>query len=504
MQVEDRAGVREWLALAVLMLPVLTVSISTTALGFAVPQLSAALQPTGEQLLWIIDGYPLALAAFLLTMGSLGDRVGRRRVLLIGTFGFTAVSAYAAFVGSPLELIAARALVGVFGATLLPSTLSLLRNVFRDDGQRRLAIAVWSAGFAGGAALGPIVGGWLLQHFWWGAIFLLPMPINGVLLVAAPFLVPESKQPDAGRLDLPSVVLSVAMMGPTAYGLKHGAAAGIDAGSVLPLLAGLLSGLFFVRRQLRLPEPLLDVRLLTNRTLTTAALANFSSIFVFAGVQFYLAQHLQLVLGLPPVTAGWWLLPGALASMLMSLSVVSIAQRIPRWFVVGVGMSVLALGTFSGTFLQVDSPVIAPVLIYVALGLGSAMAQALSTDALIGAAPPERAGAASGLSETAFELGTSLGVAVLGSMLTTTYTRTLVLPEGVPEADQHAVSQTLGAAEAVADTLPPAIGEALHTAAQSAFVYAENVTSFFAGIGLLVVAVLVARSYRKAGLGRTA
>lgn len=504
MRVPERAGVREWLALVVLMLPVLTVSISVSALGFAVPQLSADLAPTGEQLLWIVDVYPLALAAMLLTMGSLGDRVGRRKVLLIGTFGFTVVSAYAAFATSALELIVARAVVGIFGATLLPSTLSLLRNIFRDDGQRRLAIAVWSAGFAGGAAVGPIVGGWLIQHWWWGAIFLLPVPLNAVLLFAAPFLVPESRQSNAEGLDPISIVLSVAMMGPTAYGLKHGAAVGIDAGSVLPLAVGLICGFFFVRRQLALPEPLLDVRLFTNRVITTAALANFGSILVFVGVQFYLAQHLQLVLGLEPIVAGWWLLPGALGSMLMSVYVVSLARAVPRWALVGLGTATVALGTLAGTFLRVDSPVLFPVLIYLAIGLGSATAQALNTDALIAAAPPERAGAASGLSETAFELGTSLGVAILGSMLTTTYTRTLVIPDGVPQDAQYAVSQTLGAAEAVAATLPPEIGSALHSAAQQAFVHGENVASFFAGLALLAAALLIARSYRKAGLGRTA
>lgn len=502
MHAPARAGAKEWFALLVLILPVLMVSIDTTALSFAVPQLSAGLRPTSVQLLWIVDVYPLALAGLLVTMGVLGDRVGRRKLLFIGTIGFAAVSIYAAYAPDAGHLIAARALLGVFGATLLPSTMSLIRNIFLDDDQRRLAIAVWSAGFAGGGALGPIVGGWLLEHMWWGSIFLLAVPIIAVFLVLAPFFVPESKRPDAGSLDPLSVALSIGTMGPIAFGVKHGAQAGIDAATVATIVFGLTCGVLFVRRQLRSEHPLLDVRLFRRHVFTASILANFATIFVFNGVTFYLSQHMQLVQGLSPSQAGFRLLPGAAASMAMGVAVVYVARRVPRWALVGFGMSIVALGAAAGITIDVATPVFVPIVIYVLLGLGSAMAQTLTNDAIVSSVPAESAGAASGISETAYELGTSLGVAVLGSLLTVTYTRGLVVPDGVPAADEHAVRQTLGAAEAVVSRLPAEIGAALHQAATGAFVHAVNVTSFVAAAALLVAAALLTRTLKRAGLSR--
>ena len=502
MNAPARAGARQWFALAVLILPVLMVSIDTTALSFAVPQLSAGLRPSSVQLLWIVDVYPLALAGLLVTMGVLGDRVGRRRLLFVGTAGFALVSIYAAYAPDAGHLIAARALLGVFGATLLPSTMSLIRNIFLDDEQRRLAIAVWSAGFAGGGALGPIVGGWLLEHLWWGSIFLLAVPIIAVFLAVAPFVVPESKRPDAGGLDPLSVALSVGTMAPIAFGVKHGAQAGVDAPTVATVGFGLLCGLVFVRRQLRSEHPLLDVRLFGRPVFSASIAANFATILVFNGVTFYLSQHMQLVQGLSPIQAGIRLLPGAAASILMGVAVVYIARRVPRWALIGFGMTIVAAGTAVGITIGVATPLLVPVAIYVLLGLGSAMAQTLTNDAIVSSVPAERAGAASGISETAYELGAALGVAVLGSLLTATYTRGLVVPEGVPDADAYAVRQTLGAAEAVVPRLPADIGTALHDAATGAFVHAVNVTSFVGAGALIVAAALLTRTLKRAGLSR--
>ncbi len=502
MHAPARAGAKQWLALAALIMPVLIVSIDTTALSFAIPQLSAGLRPSSVQLLWIVDVYPLALAGLLVTMGVLGDRVGRRRLLFTGTAGFALVSIYAAYAPDANHLIAARALLGVFGATLLPSTMSLIRNIFLDDDQRRLAIAIWSAGFAGGGALGPIVGGWLLEHHWWGSIFLLAVPIIVVFLAVAPFVVPESRRPDAGGLDPLSVALSIGTMGPIAFGVKHGAQAGIDVVTAATLLFGLTCGVLFVRRQLRSEHPLLDVRLFGRPVFSASIVANFCTIFVFNGVTFYLSQHMQLVQGLSPSQAGLRLLPGAAASIAMSVSVVYIARLLPRWALIGFGMSVVAAGTAVGITIGVATPVLVPVAIYVLLGLGSAMAQTLTNDAIVAGVPAERAGAASGISETAYELGTSLGVAVLGSLLTVTYTRGLVVPDGVPDSDAYAVRQTLGAAEAVLPRLPADVAAALHESATGAFVHAVNVTSFVAAGALLVAAALLTRTLKRARLGR--
>src|SRR5690554_87422 len=253
-----------WWALVVLMLPVLLISVDNTVLSFALPDISRALQPSGAALLWIVDAYPLVLAGLLIPMGSLGDRYGRRRLLIIGSIGFAAVSAVAAFAPSTELLIAARAALGFFGAMLMPSTLSLIRNIFTDPVQRRKAIAIWAAGFSGGAALGPILGGFLLEHYWWGSVFLLAVPVLVPLLLLGPVVVPESRDPHPGPVDPVSIALSLGTMVPLVYGIKRLAEHGWGPGGLVPILLALLVGYGFVRRQLRRPVPLLDVRLFTN------------------------------------------------------------------------------------------------------------------------------------------------------------------------------------------------------------------------------------------------
>ena len=265
-----RAGVREWIALAVLMLPVLLVAVDATVLSFALPSISQSLTPTGTQLLWMVDIYPLVLAGLLVSMGSLADRIGRRRLLLIGAVGFAAVSALAAYAPSAQWLIAARAALGFFGAMLMPATLSLLRNLFVDRQQRRLAIAIWAAGFSGGAALGPIVGGFLLEHYWWGSAFLMAVPVLVLLLILAPIFVPESKDPNPGRLDLVSIALSLLTMAPLVYAIKAVAHDGISTLAIGLVAVGLLAGSAFVRRQLTRPNPMLDVRFFRRSAFTGA------------------------------------------------------------------------------------------------------------------------------------------------------------------------------------------------------------------------------------------
>ena len=253
--VAPRVGWRGWAALVVLMLPVLLVSVDNTVLSFALPQIALDLEPTAAQQLWIIDAYPLVLASLLVTMGVLGDRFGRRRMLLIGAVGFGLVSALAAFAPSAEWLIAARAAMGVFGAMLMPSTLSLLRSIFVNRDQRRLAIAVWAAAFSAGAALGPIVGGILLEHFAWGSVFLLAVPVLVPLLILVPILVPESRDPHPGRFDALSVALSLLTMVPIVYAIKEFAVHGTE--TALPLVLAVAGR--GVRRRLRAPaEPARD------------------------------------------------------------------------------------------------------------------------------------------------------------------------------------------------------------------------------------------------------
>ena len=335
---------RRWAALAVLMLPVLLIAVDNTVLAFAIPGISAALTPSGTQLLWVVDAYPLVLAALLVPMGSLGDKVGRRRLLLIGSLGFAVVSAVAAFVPTAGLLIAARAALGFFGAMLMPATLSIIRNIFTDATERRTAIAVWAAGFSGGAALGPIVGGFLLEHFWWGSVFLLAVPVLIPLLVLGLWLIPESRDPHPGPIDLVSIVLVMATMTPFVWAVKDFAQGGIDAVQALALLVAIGSGILFVRRQLARPVPMLDVRLFTVPAFSGAIIANLLSIFSLVGFMFFVSQHLQLVSGRTPMEAGLLLVPGLVITVAAGLAVVPLVRVVSPAAVVTGGLLLNAVG----------------------------------------------------------------------------------------------------------------------------------------------------------------
>lgn len=493
-----RAGRRAWFGLAALMLPVLLVSIDNTVLSFAIPQLSQALSPSASQLLWIVDIYPLILAGLLVTMGTLGDRVGRRRLLLVGATGFGLVSVYAAFAGDATHLIAARALLGLFGATLMPSTLALLRNLFLDDNQRRLAIAIWASAFSAGSALGPIVGGWLLEHFWWGSIFLINVPVLVVLLVVAPFVLPESRNPGSARLDPLSVVLSVVSMLPFVFGIKKLASDGLSPLGVASLLLGVALGVVFVRRQTRSRSPLLEVGLFKNRVFSASVLANFMAVFSISGLIFFVSQYLQLVLELSPMEAGLYLLPGAAATVAMGLAAVALARIAPIWLLIPVGLLLATLGYLLGTTLTGSSSVGVIVVIFVLVGGGAGLAETLTNDAILASVPPERAGAASGISETAYELGASLGVAILGSVLAAVYRTRLELPAGLDPAVADQARETLGGAVSAADGLPAGQADALLEAAKAAFAHGVDLTSAIGAVLAFLTAVVIGVALRAA------
>ncbi|WP_307783498.1 MFS transporter [Plantibacter sp. CFBP 13570] len=486
-----RAGRRAWFALAVLMLPVLLVSVDNTVLNFALPAISSALTPTGTQLLWIVDIYPLVLAGLLVSMGSLGDRIGRRRLLLIGSIGFGVVSVAAAFAPSAELLIAARAALGFFGAMLMPSTLSLLRNIFLDRDQRRFAIAVWASGFAAGSALGPIVGGIILEHFAWGAVFLLAVPVLLPLVVLAPFLIPESKDPNPGRIDVPSIVLILLTMTPLVFSIKHLAEAGFDLLTVASMVVGVISGVLFIRRQLRLEHPLLDLSLFRRASFSGAVVINLLSVTALVGGLFFVSQHLQLVLGLQPLDAGLVLLPGLIVMIIAGLVIVPISKRVRPGIVVPIALVVSAVGYASIAITGGDVSALGIGLAFVALGLGIGSAETVSNELVIASAPPEKAGAASGVSETAYELGAVLGTATLGTVLTASYRSSVVLPDGLTAAQQQAAGETLGGAATVAEQLPGDLAGALMDSARHAFDSGVGVAAWI-GVGLIVAAMLVA------------
>ncbi|WP_431280308.1 MFS transporter [Leifsonia poae] len=486
-----RAGTREWLALGVLMLPVLLVSIDNTVLSFALPAISRALEPTGTGMLWIIDAYPLVLAGLLVSMGSLGDRIGRRKLLLIGAIGFCAVSIAAAFAPTTELLIAARASLGFFGAMLMPSTLSLLRSVFTDRDQRRLAIAIWASGFAAGAALGPIVGGLLIEHFWWGSVFLLAVPVLVPMLILTPLLIRESKDPNPGPIDPASILLSLAAMAPVVYGIKSLASEGITVVGVLAIVVGVTAGALFVRRQLRRPIPMLDMRLFRRASFSGAVLINLLSVVSLVGFLFFVSQHLQLVLGLSPIGSGLVLLPGLVTMIIAGLLVVPISRRVRPSIVIPVGLLISATGYGLVAFLGGDAPASVLLVAFVLLGLGIGAAETVSNELILSSAPLDKAGAASAVSETAYELGAVLGTATLGTILTASYRSAVVLPEGLTSAQQHAAGETLGGATTVADQLPSTLGAQLLESARHAF---DSGVALTAGIGvaLMVGAAVVA------------
>ena len=487
----SRAPRRAWVALAVLMLPVLLVSIDNTVLSFALPAISTDLAPTAAQQLWIIDAYPLVLAGLLVAMGSAGDRFGRRRLLLIGSTGFALLSIAAAFAPTAEALIAARAALGFFGAMLMPSTLSLLRAVFTDREQRRVAIAIWATGFAAGSALGPLVGGLLLEHFAWGSVFLLAVPVLVPLLVFVPLLIPESRDPAPGRIDLMSTMLSLAAMGPIVFGIKAIATDGVDVAGVTALVVGLACAVWFVRRQLSTDSPMLDVRLFGQGSFGGAVLVNLFSVIALVGFLYFVSQHLQLIAGLSPVAAGLALLPGLIAMIIAGLAVVPVARRVrPRVLVPialllsAAGYLVIALSTSAGS--------IAPIILaFVLLGVGIGAAETVSNELILSSAPPAKAGAASAVSETAYELGAVLGTALLGSIIAAHYRAVIELPAALSSGQADAARETLAGAVAVSAELPGAVGAEIAASAALAFDGGVTVTSFI-GVGLMVAAAIVA------------
>lgn len=486
-----RAPRRAWVALAVLMLPVLLVSVDNTVLSFALPAISRDLAPTAAQQLWIIDAYPLVLAGLLVAMGSAGDRFGRRRMLLIGSVGFALLSIVAAFAPTAEALIAARAALGFFGAMLMPSTLSLLRTVFADREQRRLAIAIWATGFAAGSALGPLVGGVLLEHFHWGSVFLLAVPVLVPMLVLVPLLIPESRDPAPGRIDVPSTLLSLAAMGPVVYGIKSLATEGVAGVGIQAIVLGLFCGVWFVRRQLKSDSPMLDVRLFRQGSFGGAVLVNLFSVIALVGFLYFVSQHLQLIAGLSPVAAGLALLPGLVAMIIAGLIVVPIARRVRPRILVPIALLLSASG-YAVVALSATAESIAPVVIaFVLLGVGIGAAETVSNELILSSAAPEKAGAASAVSETAYELGAVLGTAVLGSILAAHFRAALELPAVLTAAQAEAARETLAGAIAVAEQLPAAIGEQLAASAALAFDEGVVITSFI-GVALMVAAALIA------------
>jgi DHA2 family multidrug resistance protein-like MFS transporter len=487
-----RAGRREWIGLAVLALACLLYAMDLTVLHLAVPALSEDLRPSSAQLLWITDIYGFMIAGLLVTMGTLGDRIGRRRLLLIGAAAFGAVSVLAAFSTTPEMLIVSRALLGIAGATLAPSTLSLIFSMFHDHRQRTTAIGIWITSFSAGGAIGPVVGGVLLEHFWWGSVFLLTLPVMALLLVLGPRVLPEYRDPEAERLDLLSAALLLVAVLTATFGIKEVAQDGFSPLVVAAILVGLAVGVVFVRRQFRLADPMIDPRLFRVPEFNVSLATNLVGIFIAVGYFLFVAQYLQLVLGLSPLQAGLWSLPSAAGLILGSNLAPQLLRRVRPAYVIGAGLAMAAAGLVLLTRVGGSADLAILVVASCVISLGLAPVFTATTDLIVGSAPPERAGAASGISETGSELGGALGIAILGSIGVAIYRAGLAdsLPAGVPSQASAAARDTLGGAVGVAQQLPADLGAALLAASREAFTTGLQVTAGISAVVAVGIAVL--------------
>ncbi|HEY6514038.1 MAG TPA: MFS transporter [Burkholderiaceae bacterium] len=493
-----RATRREWIGLAVIALPCLVYAMDLTVLNLALPAISTELRPSAAQLLWIVDVYGFMVAGFLITMGTLGDRIGRRKLLLAGAAAFGIASVAAAFARSADSLIVLRALLGIAGATLAPSTLSLIRNMFHDEHQRQFAIGVWIASFSLGGAVGPLVGGVVLQWFHWSAVFWVAVPVMALLLLLGPLLLPEYKDPHAGRLDPASVALSLLSVLGTIYGLKRLAEHGPDAASLAMIGAGLVIGVAFVRRQRRLAYPLLDLKLFRQPRFSAAIAAYALSCVAMFGVYVFITQYLQLVLGLPPLLAGLATVPWSLCFVFGSLLAPRLTRSVSPLAVLVGGLVTSALGFAMLAMVGGPHGLAWLIASTVVMSLGMAPVITIGNEMIITAAPPERAGAASALSETSAEFGGAMGIAVFGSAGTVLYRQALSadLPAGLPPDAAAAAIATLGGAVAAAQAHPGPTGDALLALSRSAFTGAMQFTAVLATAILVAASVAAARLLR--------
>jgi MFS transporter, DHA2 family, multidrug resistance protein len=484
-----KATRKEWLGLFAIALPCMLYSMDLTVLNLAVPALARDLNPTSSQLLWIIDVYGFMVAGFLVVMGALGDRFGRRKVLLIGAAAFGVTSTFAAFAQTAEQLILARAALGIAGATLAPSTLSLISNMFRDENERTFAISMWIASFSAGAVLGPLVGGVLLHYFWWGSVFLAAVPIMLMLFIAGPLLLPEFKNEDAARIDVLSALMSLAAVLAFIYGVKHFAEAGLDLRAIVAMVLGLAIGWAFFRRQSSIAHPMIDLALFRSRAFSVSLAVNILAIFFMFGTFVFFAQYLQLVAGLDALTAGLWSLPGAIWFTIVSFFNARLVAAIPGRELLAYGLLVSAAGFVALFFAE---GVLPQVICYILVSSGFTPVIALTTGYIVGSAPPEKAGVASAISETSAELGGALGIALLGSLAAFIYRNRMVdvATSALPPEAAESIRNSLASALQRAGDLPADAAAPILAAARSAFMDAYHMTALLAAITLTGLALL--------------
>lgn len=496
-----KAGRREWIGLCVLSIACLIYSMDLSVLFLAMPAIVSDLDPSAAELLWINDIYGFMVAGFLVTMGTLGDRIGRRRVLLAGAFAFGVASALAAFSTSAPQLIAARALLGIAGATIAPSTLSLIVNLFEDEGERNRAIGVWGTAFALGGLIGPLIGGLLLQYFHWGSVFLINIPVMLALLVAGPLLLPEYRNPESARIDVTSVLFSLAAVLPVIYGLKHMAAYGFELDQAAALVIGLAFGFAFIRRQKTLAHPLIDLQLFRIPAFSASLVVNLAGVFFIFGIFLYQNLFLQLVTGLSAFEAALWSIPSSLIFTAMSFQAHRVTNRLGPSRTVILGLLVNAAGTTLMALAAYLESAVGILAASTVVAVGFVPVVLTTTGLIVGTAPPERAGSASAISETSAEFGGALGVALLGSIGTFIYRSIMagVDLSGLTPDQVTAASSSLASAVDMAKSLGTT--EPVWLApARTGFSLGFTACCLVATLSLLALAAIARNIYAKANV----
>lgn len=497
-----KAGKREWLGLAVLALPTLLVSMDMTVMYLVVPAISESLRPGSAELLWITDIYGFLEAGLLITMGTVGDRIGRRRLLFIGGTTFALASVLTAYSDTVGMLIAARALLGMAGASLLPSTLSLIRNLFHDRKQRTMALGIFTTTFSAGIMMGPLIGGILVNHFGWGSVFLIAVPVMGLFLLFAPVLLPEFRDPVAGRFDIFSAALSIVAVLSGIYGIKRLAEDGADSMSVLFILAGLITGILFYQRQKKIRDPLIDLRLFRDAAFTTTLLSMFIALFAWAGLFLFISQELQLVMGLDAFHAGLWSVFGAVGSIICCSLVPLLVGYIHRIYLLLTGLLIMATGML--IIYTASQGFTLPLLVtsIVLLSSGCGIVVTLGHDIVMSRATSQQAGAAASITETCTTFGGALGIALLGSIGTAIYRERTgdALSGNLSASVIESAQTTLGGALVIAEKLPaPLKGQLIHSA-HTAFGYSFSTVASISALLMISMAIIVLLRMRRSGV----
>ncbi|MGA5565511.1 MFS transporter [Streptomyces platensis] len=496
----SRGGANRWTVLIVLCVSLLFVALDTTILYVAVPSVTEDLRPGPVELLWIVDVYPLIAASLLILFGTLGDRVGRRRVLLLGYGLFGLASAAAALAPNPQILMVARALLGIGGAMIMPATLSILRQVFPDRRERAVAIGVWSAVAAVGAAVGPVLGGFLVENFWWGSVFLINIPMMAAMLLIGRWLLPESRGERNGPWDvIGAIVAALGVLG-IVLGVKRigSGAAVVGPTTLLPIALGVLLLVLFVRRQRRRKDPLIDVRLFARPAFGTSVGCIVLAMLALVGLQLIAVQYLQLVLGLSPLETGLRMLPLVFAAMAAGLTGSKMLQALGPRAMVSLGFVLTAVAVLCLTAMSSQDRPWLLSLGFVLLGFGFQSTLFGAYESMLSEAPAEQSGGAAAIGETSYQLGAGIGVALLGSVMNAAYAPGLNHVDGVPARASASAAHSLGEAYKVAAGLGGAARAALREAARDSFVRGLHVTLVASAVLLLVGAGIALRLPRRA------